>query len=131
MMVSEAKKRANKKYYDKAWTQVKLSMPKEEAEALTVYCEEKGYTKAGFIRQAIKDRIESGLDMIENGEVSMPEKKFNATQYKNQFQKEKYDRLSLCLPKGMKDKISSYAKSHDYNSVNSFVIDAINEKMNK
>ena len=60
MTVSEAKKRANKKYYDKAWTQVKLSMPNKEAEALTAYCEEKGHTKAGFIRQAIKDKMSRG-----------------------------------------------------------------------
>lgn len=33
-------------------------MPKEEAETLDRYCKEKGYTKAGFIRQAIKDKME-------------------------------------------------------------------------
>ena len=38
--------------------QVKLSMPKEEAATLATYCEEKGYTKAGFIRQAIKEKME-------------------------------------------------------------------------
>ena len=32
-------------------------MPNEEAETLTKYCKEKGYTKAGFIRQAIKDKM--------------------------------------------------------------------------
>ena len=31
-------------------------MPKEEAATLATYCEEKGYTKAGFIRQAIKEK---------------------------------------------------------------------------
>ena len=39
---------------------VKLSMPNEEAEALEQYCKEKGHTKAGFIRQAIKDKMERG-----------------------------------------------------------------------
>ena len=57
MTVSEAKKRANKKYFDKAYKQVKLSMPKEEAEQLDEYCKAKGHTKAGFIRQAIKDKM--------------------------------------------------------------------------
>lgn len=33
-------------------------MPKEEAATLATYCEEKGYTKAGFIRQAIKEKME-------------------------------------------------------------------------
>ena len=56
--VSKAKKEANERYFKKAYTQVKLSMPNEEAETLSRYCEEKGYTKAGFIRQAIKDKIE-------------------------------------------------------------------------
>ena len=55
--VSEAQKKAQKKYFKENWTQVKLSMPKEEAENLNVYCKKKGYTKAGFIRQAIKDKI--------------------------------------------------------------------------
>ena len=32
-------------------------MPNVEAENLNNYCKEKGHTKAGFIRQAIKDKI--------------------------------------------------------------------------
>lgn len=32
-------------------------MPNEEAETLDKYCKEKGHTKAGFIRQAIKDKM--------------------------------------------------------------------------
>lgn len=56
--VSEAKKKANKKWTDANYKQVKLSMPNEEAEKLDQYCKEKGHTKAGFIRQAIKDKME-------------------------------------------------------------------------
>ncbi len=48
-MVSEAKKRANKKWTDANYAQAKLSMPNEEAEILDSYCKEKEYTKAGFI----------------------------------------------------------------------------------
>lgn len=55
--VSDAKKRANNKWIKANYTQVKLSMPNEEAEILDKYCKEKGHTKAGFIRQAIKDKI--------------------------------------------------------------------------
>ena len=51
------------------------------------------------------------------------EKSFDATQYKNQFQKEKYDRIIVNVPKGQKEVITSY------NSLNSFVVDAINEKI--
>lgn len=55
--LSKAQRKANDKYIKKNYTQVKLSMPNEEAETLTKYCKEKGYTKAGFIRQAIKDKM--------------------------------------------------------------------------
>lgn len=58
MPVSEAQKRANKKYFDKNYAQVKLSMPSEEAEVLNEFCEKNNYTKAGFIRQAIKEKME-------------------------------------------------------------------------
>ena len=58
MPVSEAKKRANEKYFKENWKQVKLSVPKAEAEALEVYCAAHNLTKAGFIRQAIKEKME-------------------------------------------------------------------------
>lgn len=60
MAVTEAQKRAHEKYMKENYKQVKLSMPNEEAEALEEYCKEKGHTKAGFIRQAIKDKMERG-----------------------------------------------------------------------
>ena len=63
--------------------------------------------------------------------MSKHEKTFDATQYKNQFQKEKYDRIIVNVPKGQKEIINSYAKEHNYTSLNSFVVDAINEKMAK
>ena len=56
--MTEARKRANKKYFDGHYRQVKLTMPNEEAEKLESYCKEKGYTKAGFIRQAISEKME-------------------------------------------------------------------------
>lgn len=55
--MSEAKKRANRKWTEANYKQVKLSMPNEEAETLDTYCKEHGHTKAGFIRQAIKDKM--------------------------------------------------------------------------
>lgn len=53
MAITEAQRRAHDKYFSKAYRQVKLSMPVSEADALEVFCEERGYTKAGFIRRAI------------------------------------------------------------------------------
>lgn len=59
MAVSEAQKRASKKYFDNNYRQVKLSMPPiKEAEALEAYCEEHGYSKAGLIRALIKEKLE-------------------------------------------------------------------------
>ncbi len=60
--VSEAKKRANKKWIDANYKQVKLSMPIEEAKKLEEHCVNFNYTKAGFIRQAIKDKIERDIN---------------------------------------------------------------------
>ena len=56
--LSEAQRKANDKYIQNNYKQVKLSMPNAEAEALEEYCTRKEYTKAGFIRQAIKEKME-------------------------------------------------------------------------
>lgn len=61
----------------------------------------------------------------------MGNEKFDATKYKNDFQKEKYDRIIVNVPKGQKQLIDDKAKELGYKSLNSFVVDAISEKMNK
>lgn len=58
MAITEAQKKAHEKYFKENYRQVKLSMPNEEADALEEHCTAKGYTKAGFIRQAIREKIE-------------------------------------------------------------------------
>ena len=58
MLVSDAQRRAHEKYFKENYRQVKLSMPNEEAEALEKHCSSHGYTKAGFIRQAIREKME-------------------------------------------------------------------------
>ncbi len=58
MSISEAQKKANKKYFDNNYKQVKLSMPICEAEKLETHCKNHNYSKAGFIREAIKEKIE-------------------------------------------------------------------------
>lgn len=55
---SEAQKRADKKYFKENWKQVKLSMPKQEADALDKFCADKGFTRAGLIRKLIKEYME-------------------------------------------------------------------------
>ncbi len=58
MALSEAQRRANEKYLKEHYRQVKLSMPNEEADALEAHCTAHNFSKAGFIRQAIKEKIE-------------------------------------------------------------------------
>lgn len=60
----------------------------------------------------------------------MTEERFNPTKYKNDFQKEKYDRLIVNVPKGEGDIIKEEAKLLGYRSYNAFVVDAIG-KMRK
>lgn len=57
MSVSESQRKAHKKYFDKAWSQVKLSMPNDEAAALRQYCSDHGLTVAGLIRGLVRDAI--------------------------------------------------------------------------
>lgn len=63
MPVSESQRRAYNKYYSANWRQVKLSMPNDEAERLEAFCKAHGYTKAGFIRDAIKKAMEAENDV--------------------------------------------------------------------
>lgn len=62
MAVSEAQKKASKKYFDNNYKQVKLSMPIKEAEILEEYCKKHNYSKAGFIREAIQEKIQRELN---------------------------------------------------------------------
>ncbi len=61
--------------------------------------------------------------------MSNEKEKFDSTKYKNDFQKEKYDRIIVNVPKGQKQIIDDIAKKQGYKSLNSFVVDAINEKI--
>lgn len=58
MAITEAQRRAHDKYFSKAYRQVKLSMPNDEADALDQHCQKFGFTRAGFIRRAIVEAME-------------------------------------------------------------------------
>ena len=58
MALTDAQRKANDKYIKEHYRQVKLSMPNEEADTLEQHCKKFGYTKAGFIRQAIQEKME-------------------------------------------------------------------------
>lgn len=54
---------------------------------------------------------------------------FNPTKYKNDFTKEKYDRLNIQVPKGQKAVIEAHWKAKGYRSLNSYVNDLIKKDM--
>lgn len=55
--------------------------------------------------------------------------KFDATKYKNDFQKEKYDRIIVNVAKGQKRIIDQRAKELGYKSLNSFIVDLIYKQL--
>lgn len=63
--------------------------------------------------------------------ISMADEKekFDATKYKNDFQKEKYDRIIVNVAKGQKKIIDQKAKELGYKSLNSFIVDLINKHL--
>lgn len=55
---------------------------------------------------------------------------FNQIKYQNDFNKEKYDRITIMVPKGEKDIISEIAKRAGM-SRNEYIYTAIQEKIEK
>ena len=56
---------------------------------------------------------------------------FNATKYKNEFNKESYDRVSINFPKGQKAVIEAHWKAKGYKSLNAYVNDLITQDMGR
>ena len=54
---------------------------------------------------------------------------FNATQYKNDFNKKNYDRLNIQVPKGQKAAIEEHWRKRGYKSLNTYVNDLIDRDM--
>lgn len=54
---------------------------------------------------------------------------FNQSEYANKFAKEKYDRLNIQVPKGLKAKIEQHWKAKGYKSLNSYINNLINRDM--
>jgi hypothetical protein len=59
------------------------------------------------------------------------ERRKKATEYKNRFNAETYDRINLTVPKGQKDVIKAHADQYDGGSVNGFLNRAISETMQR
>ena len=56
---------------------------------------------------------------------------FNATKYKNEFNKGSYDRASINFPKGQKAIIEAHWKAKGYKSLNANVNDLIAQDMKR
>lgn len=61
----------------------------------------------------------------------MTAKEFNQIQYQNEYNKQKYDRITIMVPKGMKEQIEESMKAAGFKSRNEFIMAAIREKMEK
>lgn len=61
--------------------------------------------------------------------MSEEKEKFDAVKYKNDYQKEKYDRIIVNVTKGRRDIIKKQMAKEGYKSLNNFVVDAINDKL--
>ena len=56
---------------------------------------------------------------------------FNATKYKNEFNKMQYDRVSINFTKGQKEVIEKHWKQKGYRSLNAYVNDLIEKDMQR
>lgn len=59
----------------------------------------------------------------------MANSNFDETKYKNDFNKLKYDRLNIQVPKGHKDIITKHYKNKGYKSLNEYVNTLIRKDM--
>ena len=57
--------------------------------------------------------------------------KFNAVEYKNQYNREHYARLGVQVPIEDRPKIDEHWKSKGYKSFNAYVLDLIRKDMNE
>jgi len=55
--VSEAKKRANKKWESNNCRQIRLVIPNEQADRLDLYCKSTKQSRNGFIKEAIIEKL--------------------------------------------------------------------------
>ena len=56
--------------------------------------------------------------------------KEDAMKYNNQFNRQKYDRIGLMVPKGQKEQIQA-AASRQGQSLNAYIVGAVNERMER
>ncbi len=55
--------------------------------------------------------------------------KFNATKYKNDYAREKYDKILLTMQKGKKKEVDDYRKQKGFKSLNEYINELIRRDM--
>ena len=60
MTVSKAQQKAVSKYMKENYDEIKVRVPKGEKAVIKAHADEKGETFGGYIKKAIKQRMESG-----------------------------------------------------------------------
>lgn len=63
--------------------------------------------------------------------IDNKEKKFDKVKYDNEFIKNSYDQVRFLVKKGKKQELQEHIKKFGYKSVNSFINDAVNEKIER
>lgn len=64
-------------------------------------------------------------------DISTSEKRKAAFDYVNQYQKEKYDRITILRKSGEKEKLQAIAKEKGFSSLGAFINACIDEKINR
>ena len=59
------------------------------------------------------------------------ENKQTKTQYKNEFLKNNYDQVRFTVKKGKKEELKEHCSKFGYKSVNDFINQAVNEKIER
>mgnify|MGYP002515474955 CR=1 FL=1 len=57
------------------------------------------------------------------------ESKFNKVKYDNDYIKNNYDQVRFTVKKGKKEELQKHCKEFGYKSLNSFINEAVNEKI--
>ena len=61
--------------------------------------------------------------------MNKKENSFNKTEYNNNYAKNNYDRIVFQAKKGKKEELKRHVFEFGYKSVNSFINEAVNEKI--
>lgn len=78
---------------------------------------------------------EKNIELYKKKTVQIDDNELNKTVRSQLDASKKYDKsvdiIKLRVPHGYKEKIQVYAKSHNYNSMNAFLVDLIEKKLDQ